>query len=33
MGTDAVMAIDDTGRLFVFRRGEPPVVELDAEDT
>ena len=25
------MAIDGTGRLFVFRRGEPPVVELDAE--
>ena len=25
------MAIDETGRLFVFRRGEPPVVELDAE--
>ena len=24
------MAIDDTGRLFVFRREEPPVVELDA---
>ena len=25
------MAIDATGRLFVFRRGEPPVVELDAD--
>lgn len=25
------MAIDDAGRLFVFRRGEPPVVELDAD--
>jgi sugar lactone lactonase YvrE len=27
------MAIDGTGRLFVFRRGEPPVVELDADGT
>ena len=25
------MAIDGSGRLFVFRRGEPPVVELDVE--
>jgi hypothetical protein len=25
------MAIDGSGRLFVFRRGEPPVVELDGE--
>lgn len=25
------LTIDATGRLFVFRRGEPPVVELDAD--
>jgi sugar lactone lactonase YvrE len=27
------MTIDATGRLFVFRRAEPPIVELDADGT
>jgi sugar lactone lactonase YvrE len=27
------MTIDTTGRLFVFRRAEPPIVELDADGT